>query len=205
MDKDANNEISFKEFISSIRGEISQNRKNIIKTVFDVIDKDGDGVMTMTDIGACFNPKNHPDVKSGRISVNNLMKDFFESFGTITDTGYVRFPQFLEYYSNVAAFDDDLKFSEMMKSVWLGPPKGIPSLESKPSFQNNNYGTSSMSKLISNNSESDTKNVSIQSKQLSSSLNYGPSNVANLMSASDAGVLKNLAQVSIVIPKFEIY
>ena len=48
MDKDANNEISYTEFISSVRGEISPNRKTIIKTVFDVIDKDGDGIISMT-------------------------------------------------------------------------------------------------------------------------------------------------------------
>ena len=33
------------------------------------------------DIGSCFSPKNHPDVKSGRISVNSYTNDFFESFG----------------------------------------------------------------------------------------------------------------------------
>ena len=48
MDKDANNEISYTEFIASIRGEISPNRKTIIRTVFDVIDKDGDGIISMT-------------------------------------------------------------------------------------------------------------------------------------------------------------
>ena len=45
---------------------------------------------------------------------------------SITDKGFVRFPQFLDFYANISAFDDDLKFSEMMKSVWLSPTRGAP-------------------------------------------------------------------------------
>jgi hypothetical protein len=32
---------------------------------------------------ASFNPKNHPDVKNGKISVNNYTNNFFELFGSI--------------------------------------------------------------------------------------------------------------------------
>ena len=76
---------------------------------------------------------------------------------SITDTGYVRFPQFLEFYSNIAAFDDDMKFSEMMKSVWLSPSRGVPGFEPKPSStQNLNFGASSLSKLMSNPTTTET-------------------------------------------------
>eukprot|EP01036_Dinobryon_divergens_P032461 gene32461-42053_t len=173
MDKDANNEISYTEFISSVRGEISPNRKTIIRTVFDVIDKDGDGIISMTDIGSCFSPKNHPDVKGGRIS-------------------------FLEFYSNIAAFDDDLKFSEMMKSVWLSPSRGVPGFEPKPSStQNLNFGASSLSKLMSNptTTETSTGTGAGRTAQKPASVNYGASAVGNLISESDSGVLKNLTQL----------
>lgn len=201
MDKDANNEISYKEFISSIRGEMSSNRKSIIKIVFDVIDKDGDGIITMTDIGSCFNPKNHPEVKSGRISVTNLTNDFFESFGTITETGYLRLPQFMDYFANIAAFEDDLKFSEMMKLVWLsGGNNNIP--ESKfISPSNRNYGASSIGQMLSS-STYDGLNSTAASRPSSSSLNYGPSSVGNLinvMTETDAGVLRNLTQAIILL------
>lgn len=72
----------------------------------------------MTDIGSCFNPKNHPDVKSGKTTVPILLKDFFETFNTVTNNGYVSLDQFLEYYTNASFFEDDSTFETTMASVW---------------------------------------------------------------------------------------
>ena len=72
----------------------------------------------MTDIGAHFNPKNHPDVKSGKTSVPALLSDFFETFNTVTNNGYVTLNQFLEYYANAAFFEDDYTFEQTMTGVW---------------------------------------------------------------------------------------
>jgi Ca2+-binding EF-hand superfamily protein len=118
LDRDGNNEISYDEFILAMRGEFSNNRKVLIKRVFESIDIDGDGIISMTDIGKAFNPKNHPDVKAGRMTVNQLLRDFLDSFSTIAENGYVNLPQFLDYYANSAAFDDDIKFAETMKGLW---------------------------------------------------------------------------------------
>jgi Ca2+-binding EF-hand superfamily protein len=118
MDKDGNNEVSFPEFILSLRGKLSDRRRDVINQIFRNIDTDSDGVVSMSDIGACFNPKNHPEVKAGRKPVALLLKEFFESFSTVTDTGLVNLNQFLEYYANIAAFDEDDEFEEAMNAVW---------------------------------------------------------------------------------------
>ena len=89
--------------------------------MFESIDSDGDGIISMTDIGTCFNPKNHPDVKSGKTSVPTLLKDFFETFNTVTSNGYVSLEQFLEYYTNASFFEDDSTFEATMASVWRAP------------------------------------------------------------------------------------
>jgi hypothetical protein len=112
---------------------------------------------------------------------------------SITDTGYVRFPQFLEFYANISAFDDDLKFSETMKSVWLSPSRGAPSSEANPSpspSQNLNFGATNLSKLMSSAGV-----AAAAPKQQSTSANYGVSAVGNLFSEADSGVLKNITQV----------
>ena len=122
---------------------------------------------------------------------------------SITDTGYVRFPQFLEFYANISAFDDDLKFSETMKSVWLSPSRGAPSFEAKPSpSQNLNFGASNLSKLMSSAGVDGVtpgsgfnRATAAASKQQSTSANYGVSAVGNLFSEADSGVLKNVTQV----------
>jgi hypothetical protein len=79
---------------------------------------DGDGVISMTDIGGAFNPKNHPDVMSGKTTVPIFLNDFFETFNTVTANGYVSLQQFLDYYANSAAFEDDSTFETMMANVW---------------------------------------------------------------------------------------
>lgn len=196
LDKDANNEISYDEFLSIMRGDVSNNKKLLIQSVFNTIDKDGDGIISMTDIGLCFNPKNHPDVKSGKISVTNYTNNFFETLGSITDTGYLRFPQFLEYYSNLTAYDDEIKFNEIMKSVWLS--NDSPTVSVLPA--NRNYGISSMSNLLQNTNYNFNYTTSSNSKSnvLTNSSNYGNSSVGNLinhLTSSESGVVRNLKQL----------
>lgn len=130
LDKDGNNEISYEEFVHVMRGDLSNQRKVLIKRVFDSIDEDGDGIVSMTDIGKYFQPQNHPDVKAGRTTANALLKSFFDSLSIITNNGYMNLSQFMEYYANSAAFDDDIKFTETMTAVWRirsnNATKGVP-------------------------------------------------------------------------------
>ena len=118
LDTDNDGVVSYIEFLKIMRGELSQRRKDIITKLFNSIDRDGDGRITMTDIGSSFNPKNHPDVKSGLTTIPNLLKDFISTFNTVTDNGYISLSQFLEYYSNSAAYDDDASFEAMISSLW---------------------------------------------------------------------------------------
>ena len=144
MDKDGNNEISFDEFLDALRGELSEKRRKIITKIFQGIDNDGDGIISMTDIGSCFNPKNHPDVKNGKKPVPVLLKEFFESFKTVTETGNVNLQQLLQYYANAAAFQDDQTFEQEMSSLW--------------NITKGSGGAKSLSQTISNNNNRNTNN-----------------------------------------------
>lgn len=119
MDADGNNEISLDEFMHVMRGPISSRRRDFIKSIFKGIDSNKDGIISNVDIGKCFNPKNHPDVKSGIKTVTEFLKDFFESFSLLSDTGYLTLDQFLEYYINVGSFKTDDEFEAMMTSLWI--------------------------------------------------------------------------------------
>ena len=77
-----------------------------------------DGVVSMTDIGSCFNPKNHPEVKSGRLSVQNLLNAFFETFSVVSKDGFVTLDQFMEYYANASFYEDDDQFDQSMSALW---------------------------------------------------------------------------------------
>jgi Ca2+-binding EF-hand superfamily protein len=97
---------------------MSRERKTVIQRCFERIDLDGDGFISMTDIGRCINPKNHPEVKAGKVTVNNFLQDFLESFGTVSQNGSVNFEQFTEYYANISAYDSDNDFIESMSALW---------------------------------------------------------------------------------------
>jgi Ca2+-binding EF-hand superfamily protein len=163
LDKDGNNEISYEEFIQAMRGDLSNPRKALITRVFESIDSDNDGVISMTDIGKCFNPKNHPDVRSGRKTVQVLIQEFFDTFGTVSNTGFISLDQFIEYYANTAAFDDDAKFNEMMKSLWTirTAPNSVSSLKSFTNAHQSNIGT-----LLTEADPGTTKNLDQLREQL---------------------------------------
>ena len=83
---------------------------------------DNDGVVSMTDIGACFNPKNHPEVKAGLMTVQTLLNAFFETFSVVSKNGVVTLDQFLEYYANASFYEDDESFEKSMAVLWTPPP-----------------------------------------------------------------------------------
>lgn len=72
----------------------------------------------MTDIGVCFNPKNHPEVKAGQLTVPALLSAFLESFNVVSKTGYVTLNQFLDYYANASFYEDDDTFEKTMAQIW---------------------------------------------------------------------------------------
>lgn len=168
LDTDGKNEISYEEFIKTMRGDLSTPRRNLITRIFECIDNDNDGIISMTDIGRCFNPRNHPDVKAGRVTVSNFINTFFDSFCCVSKSGYVSLPQFIEYYANASAFEDDAKFFETMKSLW-NVPQDINS--SKPNSRENtlskyNYGKGEISSLFADSDPGVEQNMEKLRQQL---------------------------------------
>ena len=109
-----------------LQGPLSAKRRNIITKAFEDIDSDGDGVISMTDIGASFNPQGHPDVKNGIKKVPILLREFFDTFESVTKNGYVNLEQFLNYYANSSFFEDDDTFVKTMSAIWT-PRSAKPS------------------------------------------------------------------------------
>lgn len=50
FDRDGSGEISYDEFLRSIRGEMNAARVAVVKKVFKVMDKDNSGVLDINDI-----------------------------------------------------------------------------------------------------------------------------------------------------------
>ena len=80
FDYDGNGEIDFNEFIRVIVGPLNKFRTQLCIKAFKLIDVNEDGVLDITDIKGRYNAKMHPDVKSGKITEDEVLNEFLETF-----------------------------------------------------------------------------------------------------------------------------
>jgi Ca2+-binding EF-hand superfamily protein len=128
FDRNNDGDIDYDEFLRAIRGPMVPNRVKLVKQAFNKIDKDGSGVLDMDDIRGVYNAKNHPDVKAGKKTEDEILGEFldtFEQHHAISTgdfkmrDGRVSLEEFLEYYNNISmSIDDDKYFELMIKNAW---------------------------------------------------------------------------------------
>ncbi len=80
FDRDGNGSINYDEFLRSIVGEMNQKRKNIVTMAYKKFDRDGNGYINIEDLKGCYNAGNHPDVKSGKKTEEEVLYDFLDTF-----------------------------------------------------------------------------------------------------------------------------
>ena len=118
--------VSYDEFLRAVRGPLSPAREKIVREAFSKVDRTGDGTIDINDIKGTYNARNHPDVRSGKKSEDEVLSEFLMTFETHhyirSDSGTdsrVTWEEFKEYYENVgASVDDDRYFELMMINAW---------------------------------------------------------------------------------------
>ena len=128
FDRDGSGEISYEEFLRMIRGEMNGFRRKIAERCFKILDKDGSNVIDINDIRQKYNAKQHPDVKSGKKTEDEILSEFLDTFEDHyadvaghedSRDGMVKMNEWLEYYNNVSmSIDDDAYFELMMNNTW---------------------------------------------------------------------------------------
>lgn len=128
FDRDGSGEVGYEEFLRMIRGEMNTTRKAVAKKAYALMDKDGSGVLDINDIRQNYNAKNHPDVKSGKKTEDQILGEFLDTFedhhcdiagNADCRDGKVSLDEWYEYYNNVSmSIDDDAYFSLMMNNTW---------------------------------------------------------------------------------------
>lgn len=105
---------------------MNQFRTQLVRKAFQKIDYNGDGVLTVADIKGKYDASKHPEVKSGKKTEEEILKEFLETFemhhnvmhGAKSD-GMVTLDEFIEYYTNISAnIDNDAYFDLMMTNAW---------------------------------------------------------------------------------------
>ena len=80
FDRDGNGEINYDEFLRSIVGKMNDQRKNIVTLAFKRFDKDGNGYINIEDLKGRYNASNHPDVKMGKKTEEDILYEFLDTF-----------------------------------------------------------------------------------------------------------------------------
>jgi Ca2+-binding EF-hand superfamily protein len=88
---------------------------------FNILDKDGDGVLRVNDIKGTYNARMHPDVKSGKKTEDEVLGEFLETFemhhglhANNPKDPNVGKKEFIEYYNHVSASIDNDQYFELM-------------------------------------------------------------------------------------------
>jgi Ca2+-binding EF-hand superfamily protein len=126
FDRDRSGKIDYEEFLRGVRGEMNQFRVNLCKKAFNIMDKDRSGVLNVDDIRQTYNAKQHPDVKAGKKTEDDILMEFLDTFEMHysfshenTRDGQISMDEWIEYYNNVSmSIDDDKYFELMMNSAW---------------------------------------------------------------------------------------
>ena len=106
---------------------MNQFRKNFVKRAFDKLDKNKNGTIEIDDIKDVYNAKNHPDVKLGKKTEEEVLSEFLDTFelhyslqhGGGSKDRVISFDEFIEYYTNISmSVEDDRYFELMMTNAW---------------------------------------------------------------------------------------
>jgi len=128
FDRDGSGEISYDEFLRTIRGGMNPYRKTIALKAYKIMDSDKSGMLDINDIRQTYNAKQHPDVKAGKKTEDEVLGEFLDTFEdhfcdmqghADSRDGKITEEEWCEYYNNVSmSIDDDAYFELMMNNTW---------------------------------------------------------------------------------------
>ena len=125
FDTNKNGEINYEEFVTAFVGEMCERRKRLITILFETFDKNRKGFIGIDDIRNAYNPKNHPDVISGKKTEDEVLAEFLDNlqyhFSLLKsdkeqENNKINIEQFLAFFNNISAgIEDDDYFENIIK------------------------------------------------------------------------------------------
>ena len=132
FDKDGSGFIDYAEFVNGIVGELNQFRKDVLKQVFEKLDKNETGFITVRQLREGYNPKGHPLVRQGKRSEDEILGDFIDileyHFTLLNEKNEenidvndikIDFTDFCDFYKTISvSIEEDKYFEIMVLSEW---------------------------------------------------------------------------------------
>ena len=126
FDTNKNGEINYNEFVSFFIGKMNERRKRLVTILFESFDKNKIGLIDLEELRNTYNPKNHPDVLSGKMSEDEVLAEFLDNLqyhfsllkaNTIEKNDKINFEEFFEFFNNISAgIEDDDYFENVIKN-----------------------------------------------------------------------------------------
>lgn len=148
MDIDGSGEIDFNEFLRMIVGEMNQFRKNLVEKAYRTLDINMDGQISLIEFQNKYNATQHPDVRSGKKTEEQVILEFMDTFqqhhnmqaGARKDD-IISLEEFTEYYNNISCnIENDQYFDLMISNAWSldggNNPANMPYAGSKKKIAN---------------------------------------------------------------------
>lgn len=126
FDLDHSDSVSYDELMRCVIGEMTPMRKALVKKAFNKLDANGNQIIEIDDIKKFYNAKQHPDVKSGKKTEEEVLSEFLDTFelhhslkNPNEKDRKINIKEFNEYYNNVSAsIDNDQYFELMITNAW---------------------------------------------------------------------------------------
>jgi len=119
-----NGQVNYQEFLRGVRGRLTQQRKKLVRMVFDALDAIGghNGYLMMDDLKPVYSVTNHPLVKAGKMTKDGALQEMINGFEGLKEAphdGKVSLEEWVRYYEEVSAsIDHDDYFGNMLAGTW---------------------------------------------------------------------------------------
>jgi Ca2+-binding EF-hand superfamily protein len=117
------NKVQTKEILRLFKGQLSEQRKNLIVNQFANIDKENKGICSINLLKSIYNSNEHPEVKMSYKTPNDNYKEFLfclNSFLYINGIKEnIKLEDFIDFYHGISSsINDDIYFADMIGGVW---------------------------------------------------------------------------------------
>lgn len=116
--------VGYEEFLNGLRDDLTPRRKNMVLKAFSMMDKSGEGIITVSDICQIYDVSRNPDFIEKRLTKDQILINFLNQFDGArgNNDGKVTLDEFLDYYKDLSmSLPSDEYFVQMMESTWQCP------------------------------------------------------------------------------------